>query len=106
MSVIQFAIPRSLAAPIELDTIKQRGRLAGVPDVRFGHSTTKVATATVRITCSVTMAVFLRNRIQEFRARSTGEQLIRCDQALKAITDEIQSALFSPSIEDLERANV
>lgn len=106
MSIIQYTIPKSVAAAVELETIKARGRDAGVPDVRFGYSTVKVASNTVRITSSVTMALYFCNRVRELAARSDDSLLVPCAQAVRAAQIAIGDAQFSPPIEDLHRADI
>lgn len=106
MSVIQFSVHKTVAAAVELESIKWRGRDAGVPDVRFDHSTVKAGSNRVRITTSVTMAVYLINRLRELAAKSQGELHVSTEEAIRLARQEIGNALYSPSIEDLERADV
>jgi hypothetical protein len=99
VSVIQFVISKPAARAVSIDTIKPRGRDAGVPDVRFGYSDTKAGFNKIRVTCSIDMALFLE---QQLKACALADRavLVDCSEAIGVIFNEIDAATRRPPARD------
>jgi hypothetical protein len=91
--VLHIDIPGIAAEAVLIETIKRRGRAAGVTDARFGYSYSgKGRTYRCRVACSREMAAFLSEILRQ-RSVAAGDPtvIVACSAgvaAIKAATDD------------------
>lgn len=91
--IVQFYLPTPAAEALDLNTIRDRARAAGVPNPSLEHHTGKRShIGQTRITCRVAMAAFLVDELRAIAVAPNQEitRLVACTDGCMAILAEME----------------